>query len=72
LEKEFWELVEAIKSGNFAKYLRKKFYQLIDESPSQEELLAQWDEIAISRRERRLGQRLRNVGYHVNQDLLNK
>lgn len=61
LEKEFLELVEAIKSGGFAKYLRKKFYQLIDEAPSQEELLAQWDEISVSGRGRRLGQRLRKV-----------
>lgn len=61
LEKEFLELLEAIKSGGFAKYLRKKFYQLIDEVPSQEELLAQWDEISVSGRGRRLGQRLRKV-----------
>ncbi len=54
-------MLEAIKSGGFAKYLRKKFYQLIDESPSQEELLAKWDEIAISGRGRRLGQRLKKV-----------
>lgn len=54
-------MVEAIKTGGFAKYLRKKFYQLIGESPSQDELLAHWDEISVSGRGRRLGQKLRKV-----------
>jgi len=31
LEKEFLELVEAIKSGNFVHYLKKKFYELIND-----------------------------------------
>jgi len=61
LRKEFEELLEAIKGGEFSKYLRKKFYQLIGESPSQDELLAHWDEIAVSGRGRRLGQKLRKV-----------
>lgn len=60
-KKEFLELVEAVKTGNLLKYFRKKFYELIDEAPSQEELLAQWDEVAVSGRGRRLGQRLRKV-----------
>ncbi|SEM14528.1 EndoU nuclease [Chryseobacterium taichungense] len=31
LEKEFLDLIEAVKSGNFALYLKKKFYELIDD-----------------------------------------
>ncbi len=31
LEKEFLELIEAIKSGNFAHYLKKKFYELTND-----------------------------------------
>lgn len=61
LEKEFLELIEAVKTGNLLKYFRKKFYELIGETPSQEELLAQWDEVAVSGRGRRLGQKLRKV-----------
>jgi len=61
LEKEFLELVEAVKKGNLLKYFRKKFYEFIDGVPSQEELLAQWDEVAVSGRGRRLGQRLKKV-----------
>jgi hypothetical protein len=61
LKKEFLELIEAVKTGNILKYFRKKFYELIDEVPSQEELLAQWDEVAVSGRGRRLGQKLRKV-----------
>lgn len=61
IKKEFLELVEAIKTGNLLKYFRKKFYELISEVPSQEELLAQWDEVAVSGRGRRLGQKLRKA-----------
>lgn len=61
IKKEFLELVEAVKTGNLLKYFRKKFYELIGEAPSQEELLAQWDEVAVSGRGRRLGQKLRKA-----------
>ncbi len=61
IKKEFLEFIEAVKSGNFLKYFRKKFYELINEVPSQEEILAQWDEVTVSGRGRRFGQKLRKV-----------
>lgn len=60
LKQEFQELVEALKSGKLIEYIRRKLDELfgIEIKPSQTNLLENWDNIVVSGRGRRFGQRL--------------